>query len=189
MSTKTKVSKLLTQVDEDTLKVLVEHSKPNNRIMGNYLKEITEWKFCDVLDLGSKDTNDIIPHILGNYIFSDNGDHVSLTESDLSKAWAKEFLQLLKFIQLEFKKVATLMEQLKSDPDPDMESAGIKKMDPFGIVGIYYAIDKNPLSWDAISEVEFGKMYTKLMIDKIQSDIQKEHARIINDKQQRKNKR
>lgn len=189
MSSKTNVKDFLNEVDEDLLKTLIDFSKPSNKFGDIYISDVTQWKFCDVIDYADDPSNDIILRIVNTYGYKEiNGirESVSITDRDLSKGSAKEFVALLKHVRNEFEKVAALMSQLKNEPDDIMTRAGIGNMDKFGAIGIYYSIDKNPLSWDAISEIPFGKMYTRLLIDKTMSDIERKKNEIISNEMKHK---
>lgn len=187
---KTNVSDLLTNIDEDLLKTLINFSKPSNKFGEIVIKDIMEWKFCDVVDIANKDLEKLIPYILSEYGYTEKESiksKINATDKDILKGDAPEFISLVKHLQNEFKKASMIMEQLQSDPDPLMVNAGIEKLNRFGPVGIYYAIDKNPLSWDAISEIPFGKMVTKLMLDKVTMEIEIKKNELI--QQQQKNRR
>lgn len=172
------VARFLEDLDADTAKVILEYAKPGNVFGDVTVPDLLSWRFCDVMDMSGKDiltgTIDVIKHYGG------------LDDGQIQEGSAKEFASLSKFVKLEMEKAGKLMEQLRSEPDADMVNAGIDKLDRFGVVSIYYGISKNPLDWDGISETPFGKMYTKLMLDKVSADIQQNYAKIQHDKQRLK---
>lgn len=183
---KTKVKDFLPNVDTEVLKVLIEHSKPSDKIGGVQIKPITQWRFCDVMDMSDKGNDEMLLFILKRYAFKMvEGEKipVEMSENDLIDSTAGEFVALIKHIQSEFKKVSILMEQLKQNPNTDLQNAGINKMDAFGVMGIYYSIDKDPCKWDAISEQPFGIIYTRLMIDKVQGEIHEAQVKQMQEKQ------
>lgn len=173
------VSDMMDSVDVDTFKVLLNSSKPRNEILGVTIPEVLQWKFCDVMSLmGDATPFEVVLKVL-NF-------HSDVSEKELLKAPANVFVSVLRFIKDQIAKVNRLQEQLSSEPDGDLVNAGIKDLDKFGHVNIYYAISNDPRDWDAISEVPYGKMFTKLMIDKTNSDIQKRYNQIVMEKSKRK---
>lgn len=170
--------KFLSNIDEDTFKVMLDSAIPTDTISGIKIPDVAYWKFCDVMDISQKNVLDAVYSVVD--IFG------SKKKVDVMKTNAVEFLSFAKHLQNEFKKVSLLMDQIKKDPDPDLEAAGINEMNKFGILSIYYGISKNPLDWDAISEVPFHKMYSKLMMDKISGDIQENYSKLMTEKSKRK---
>lgn len=179
MSKQTKVSSFIDNVDEDLLKTLIKFSKPSNKFGDIYLKDITEWKYCDVLEYAENNTDDFIIKMINSYGYREDKQPVNISIKDIEKGSAKEFVSILAHIKKEFEKIEILMKQLKSDPDDIMERAGIEKMNMFGSLSIYYSISKDPRDWDEISELPFGKMYSRLMMDKVMGDIEKRKNEIL----------
>lgn len=166
-----RVKEFLSKADQSLFDVLLKNAKPCNRIAGVEVPDVLMWKFCDVMEIdGTIPAFELVMKVIRF--------HFDVSESVVMKCRDKDFVSFLKHIQNEMDKVAKLNEQLKSEPDNDLISAGIERMNPYGSIGIYYSISKNPLEWDAISEVPFGKMYMKLMIDKIQSEVQARYSEI-----------
>ena len=112
--------------------------------------------------------------------------HGEVTDDDILEAKAKDFVALIKHIKNESDRVGKMFEALRSEPDNDLVEAGIGELDRFGVLTIYYGISKDPREWDAISEVSFGKMYAKLMMDKINGEVQKRYNQIMSERQKRK---
>lgn len=173
---------LCANIDVDVFKVLLNNVKPSNKIAGFELPGITGWKFCDVMDLVSC-VNSITPF---EVVVKALSYHTKVKEVKLLKCDSNEFIRFLKHIKNEVEKVAQLQDSLKTEPKADLVNAGIDALDRFGITNIYYSISKNPLNWDDISEVSYGKMYTKLMIDKVNAEIQEKYNDILTEKSKRK---
>lgn len=171
-----KVKDFLSVVDEDTFKVMIESVRPTNEIMGTTIPDIMTWRFCDVMDLTEKNLYEVSMAVIK--MFNDKADDQSILNSP-----ANTFLSYMRFLQKQFEKVSLLMSQLKRDPDENMIEAGMDKMDRFGVLGIYYGISKNPLDWDAISEIRFSLMYTKLLMDKETAEIQERYSKAVQRKQ------
>lgn len=182
---KVSVKQLLAPSNQDLVRVLIDSANPSNTFMGRTITDILEWPFCDVMELAVKDTIEVLKTVLQKHAKA-KGKLKPISEKQMISGPAREFVSLIRHLQNEFQKVGMLMKQLEKDPDADLQNAGIDKMDKYGIVGIYYSIDPNPLKWDEISEVSFGKMYTKLSIDKDMADIKTAHSKIIHEKNNRK---
>lgn len=172
------VKELLQKREPEEIKVLVNFSRPSNRFGKQELKDIILWEFGDVFEIGGKDTGTAVVEILKKYC--------GLSERQIMKGKASQFVSLMKHIQNEFEKIQKLMSQLESEPDADMVNAGAEKMNRFGVLSIYHSIDKNPLQWDKISETEFIKIYMRLLIDKTQGEIQRSYQQLQAAKQKTK---
>ena len=172
------IKDLLTEVDAGMILTLIKYSKPSNRVLGRDIPDITQWRFCDVMDISGAD-------ILQAGIRSLSM-HTGRKEESILSSDAVGFVSYLSWLRSECEKVDKLMEHLNKEPDMDLASSGIDKMDKYGVVAIYYAISKDPTDWDRISEVPFHVMYTKLMMDKDTSEIQESYNRVIMERQTRK---
>lgn len=172
------VAKLINNLDQDIFKVLLKHAKPSSSFQGVEIPEITTWKFCDVMDLmGNSTPVNMIKVATG------------LPEKAILKGDQKAFIRALKHLTIEVKKIEKLEEQLRVEPDADMINAGIDKLNVFGVVALYYAINPDPRFWDEISVVPYHKMWSKLMLDKTNKQIQKEYDQLVLEKQKNNMKR
>lgn len=167
----------LNSVDEDTLKVLIKSSKPSNSLLGIDLPDITGWRFCDVMELTDMSVLDAAVKALNFH-----SKEPILEERVIAETYAKDFVSFLKHIEDECAKVSLLMSQLDKEPDPNLKEAGIDSMNRFGLMGIYYAISKNPLEWSALSELPFHIIFIKMMMDKTSNEIQENYNKIMNEK-------
>lgn len=155
----------------EELKILVEFAKPSNVFGGIEVPDLEEWRFCDVMEFKGMDLVDAVFGIIGK--------HTGMVGEEIIQEPAKEFMSFLKFVDLQFKKAAGYMEMLKSDPDNEKVEAGIEELDKFGEYNIYRSIDPNPLNWDAISELSFNKIFTKLLMEKEYSAVQNRLNKIV----------
>ncbi|WP_257657711.1 hypothetical protein [Parapedobacter lycopersici] len=163
-----RVKDLIKGVEVSEFNVLLKHVRPSDSYGGIKVPEITTWRYCDVIDFVSDGTvSGIAAKVL------------KCTEEELMEMPGKGFLSLLKHLKNEADKIGKLEDQLKSDPDPDLMSAGIEKLNPFGVMTVYYSISSDPRDWDEISELPYNKLWTRLMIDKINKEVQKEYDRIM----------
>lgn len=171
------VRELLANIDADELKVMIRSSVASNVIDGNDIPDTTMWRFCDVMDMFGQDMMHVAIRSIAR--------HNKMTEDEVLKCKASEFVSYLRWLQDEAEKIGKLMDQLKKEPDPDMINSGVDKMDRYGVVAIYYGITKDPTQWDRISEAPFHMMYTKLMIDKDSAEIQQNYNRLMAQKHKR----
>ncbi len=173
-----RVKEFLKKADQGLFDVLLNSVKPSNKLAGIELPDISMWRFCDVMEIGGCTPIDVVKRVLSF--------HGEVTDDDILQSRDKDFVALIKHIKNESERVGKMFESLQSEPDNDLAEAGIGQLDRFGVLTIYYGISKDPRDWDGISEVSFGKMYAKLMMDKINSDVQKRYNQILNEKNKRK---
>ena len=93
MSKQTKVSSFIDNVDEDLLKTLIKFSKPSNKFGDIYLKDITEWKYCDVLEYAENNTDDFIIKMINSYGYREDKQPVNISIKDIEKGSAKNLFQ------------------------------------------------------------------------------------------------
>lgn len=172
------VKYLFENIDAGVFPVLLNSVRPKNRILGVELPDIMHWRFCDVMEFISC-VNNLTPFEVAEKALSY---HSKVDERGLLKCDSNEFMCFLKHVKKEVEKIAILQDALRSDPKADLVNAGIDNLNKFGQTTIYYAISKNPLEWDKISEIPYAKMYTKMMIDKTQADIQERYNEILTEK-------
>lgn len=170
-------------IDSETFKVILNNITPVDKIIGNKIPKMTEWRWCDVMDLLEK-INQLTPFEIVELAVKDKVD-----ENTLLKTEANEFMGFLKFLLNESEQILQLMGELKKEPKTDLVRAGIDKLNVFGNYNIYYSISKNPLDWDEISEVPFYKMYTKLLMDKVNEEINERYQEIQIENSKEKNKK
>ena len=151
--------KLLENIEADMLLTLINHSKPNNRILGLESLGLSVWGYGMVLDLMGSSIIDVVTKVL-NDEFGKPFEYI--LDSD-----KKDFVSFLSYIQKEFLKASDLLNSLGNKKS----SKGISKMAKYGVISTYYAIDPNPLSWDALSKVPFVTMFVKLSIDETVAEI------------------
>lgn len=162
----------------DELKILVQFAKPSNIFGGVEVPELEDWRFCDVMEFRGMEIIDAVFGIIGK--------HTAMIAEEILQEPANEFIAFLKFVELQFQKAVAYLEMLKSEPDADKLSAGIDELDKFGEYNIYRSIDPNPLNWDAISELSFNKIFTKLLMEKEYAQVQKNLDKIIQDRMKTK---
>lgn len=167
-----KVKDFLNVVDNDVFRVLLDNVRPSNEVLGLSIPDIMGWKFCDVMDLADKSLYEVSLAVIRLF-------NKEITENEVMESPAGPFLSYMRFLKTQFEKVSLLMDQLKRDPDEDMIEAGMGGMDRFGVLGIYYGITKNPTEWNAISEIPFSLMYTKLLMDKETAEIQDRYSKAV----------
>lgn len=172
----------LKEADQSLFDVLLNNSKPSDTLCGKTIPSVTKWRFCDVMEMGGEMTPvEVVSKVL-NF-------HFQVSEDEILDTRDREFVAFLKHIRNEMEIVDKMNKSLKSEPDNDLVEAGIDRLNVFGELAIYYSISKDPREWDAISEVSFGKMYAKLMMDKINGEVQRRYNEILQQKQERNRKR
>lgn len=165
---------MLKESKPEELKIYLEFSKPSRVFGGIEVKDIEEWKFCDVMELYRASKQDML-----STIFMAIDKLVAMPVDEAMQSQASEFTGFFRFVDDEIKKIEGYLEMLKTETKPELQMAGIDVLDKFGEYNIYRAIDPNPLAWDAISEVSFNKMFTKLLMDKEHAGVQERYNKII----------
>lgn len=162
-------------MDLDEFNVLLSHVRPSNSYLGKKLVDITEWRYCDVMDVVSDGT------MMGMVTKA-----TGLDEDDIMQGDASEFVAFVKHMKIEAERITELEARLGSDPSDDMVNAGIGQLNAFGVMTVYYAISPDPRDWDAISELPYHKIWTRMMIDKVNADIQNSLEKIHRQRQKTK---
>lgn len=168
------VKNILTSMEAGIFKVLVDSAKPSNVFMGVEVKDITEWPFADVLNMCTNSTPINMVKLA-----------TGLSEEEIEKGDENDFIKLLAHLKEEIKKIEKLEAMLKSEPNPDLVAAGIEKLNKYGVISVYNAINPDPRTWDEISKLPYHLVWAKLAITKESAEVQKEYDRIIMDKQKK----
>ena len=143
-------------------------------------KDLIEQPFQNVMDVVSLiGTNEVVKAVQIA---------TGLTQKKILKSKCNDFLQFLKWLIEQTKIINNLFASLSVDSfDEDsmmLQASGVDKLNRYNEIMIYYNIDKNPTTWEAIGKMPFSTIFTKLSIDKDISEIQKNYNQMI----KRKNK-
>lgn len=176
------VKKFFESADLETFRVILDSVRPSNEFMGIEVPDITSWRFCDVADLMLR-VESLTPVELAEFVLSRYG---RVTSDRIMKADINSFIRFLKHVKTEIEKIGKLQEQLKSEPKAELVAAGIDELNRFGVASIYYSISKNPDDWDRISEIPYSKIFTKLMLDKVNAEIQERYNDILIERSKQK---
>jgi hypothetical protein len=141
-------------------------------------KDLISQPFQNVMDiLAVSQTNDILKAVLIATGFK---------EKKLLKTNCNDFLQYFKWLIEQTKLISNLMASLATDDfDEDsmlLQASGVEKLNRYNEIMIYYNIDKNPTTWEAIGKITFATIFTKLSIDKDISEIQKSYNQLVKQK-------
>lgn len=75
------------------------------------------------------------------------------------------------------------LENLQSDPDPEMIASGINRLNEFGeLVTIDNLAKGDILRYKAIEALPYFEVYQKLKLDKMQREIERNYQKIMEDK-------
>lgn len=155
--------------------VLLAHVKPRDTYLGKKLPDITTWRYCDVMDLVSDGT------MMGMVTKA-----TGLSETEILAGQSTDFIPFVKHIKNEAERIAQLEARLATEPTDDMTNAGIEQLNAFGVMTVYYAISPDPRDWDEISELPYHKIWTRMMLDKVNGDIQRNLEKIHRQRQKTK---
>lgn len=156
------VKRIIGKLQHVEFKVVVESAKPSNVFLGKEFSDITNWRYCDVMNMLSDGSP------LGLVKLA-----TGASEKKILQSKARDFVAFLRFILDELKKIALLEEKLRGGENPDLAEAGIDKLNVFGVATIYNAISPDPRHWDEIAELPYHKIWAKMMLDKTNAEIQK----------------
>jgi hypothetical protein len=109
-----------------------------------------------------------------------------LKQKKILKSNCNDFLQYVKWLISQTKIINNLFNSLSVDSfDEDsmmLNASGVERLNKYNEIMIYYNIDKNPTTWDAIGKMPFATIFTKLSIDKDISEIQKNYNQMLKQK-------
>ena len=100
---------------------------------------------------------------------------------DLSKATGNELMAFLLWIRQQLDRLSILeLNYLAQDPDPKMVAAGIHKLNEMGeLPTIDNLAGGDILKYEAIEALPYFRVYEKLKLNRIWSDINKNYEEII----------
>lgn len=169
-----KVKDLINEMDVTTFATLVKTVRPKNTLLGKESKGINAWPFGIVMNCMGID----IITAANNLIEKE----FDISQEDILEAPATEYVSFLSFVRNQLESVSKLMKTLESE-DPS-NAKDVEELSKFGVIGIYYSIDPNPLSWDALANLPFVTMFMKMSLDntvnKIKTKNQENELRKLN---------
>ena len=162
---------------ETDLNLILKNGKRSSELLGYDFQSLIYCRF-DFL-------RETIPELLkiGNFekliisIFADR--EIVIFESDLNRISANEVLYFINWIRDEFEMIAQLeQDNLVSEPDMDLISAGMNEMNQFGDLNIIDSIAGGDiLKWNDIKKLRYNDIFDKqlkmLMENKIQKRLMK----------------
>lgn len=93
---------------------------------------------------------------------------------------ANDGIRFMKWLQGEVEKCINLLNNIPSPPpDPELQSAGVERLEQLGEFNIYRAITKDPREWEDLGNTRFELIYIKLLGDGIDSVVQNDYNEII----------
>ena len=101
---------------------------------------------------------------------------------------ANEMMSFLLWIKKQQERIYKIEEHyLSSDPEPEMISAGVHKLNEMGVLStIHHLAGKDPLKHAAIEAMPYYKIYEILKLEKIEKDINKAYQAIMEAKHKTK---
>lgn len=103
---------------------------------------------------------------------------------DISKATANETASFILWIKEQVDFINTKeAENLQSTPEPELLASGVTKLNEFGAMAIVDSLAGGDiLKYDDILALPYHKVYQKMKLDKVNSDIRKKYEKIISKK-------
>lgn len=145
-------------------------------------KKLKEMRFSEVIDV-----RELLSNLtLDNQLKSVSMVYSNVPVNDLAKMKAVKFFALFNYVVKEVKLIVDGEKFLHSEPDGDMQRAGIHKLNRFGILS---AVDTlaggDVLRWEIIMKQRYSRIFAKLCLNKVRSDIENDYAEIMRKKQRR----
>lgn len=168
------VADMMGTMDIAEFNVLLKHANPSDTFLNKRASDITSWRYCDVMDFVDDGT------LMGMATKA-----TGLTEQEILKGDGHDFVKFLKHLKNEAEKIVELEKRLGSEPTDELVNAGIDRLNAFGVVLVYYSISNDPRDWDAISELPYNKIWTRMMLDKVNGDIQRNIEKMQAQKQKK----
>lgn len=165
------------------LNLIVKFGKSSNSISDYQSKPFIELPYAMVKkELPALQNKEMITEtvelIMKHQFPEFNIENVSGNEIMSFLLWIKEQQEFIRMIE---------EQNLQTEPEPEMMAAGINRLNEFGIAPLMEKIAKD---WnytpEQIEQMPYFKIYEKIKLDKVQSEINKNYQKIIEAKAKRK---
>lgn len=166
----------LDQLTTEDFNKILKFGKPQNKVLGYEAAEFVSLPY----GLIKRD----LPQLQKQARFYDCVDLVlrhTYKDLDLSKATGNELMAFLLWIKEQQERLNALeLNYLSSDPDPKMVAAGIHKLNDMGeLPTIDNLAGGDLLKYEAIEALPYFRVYEKLKLNKIWSEINKQYEEIV----------
>ncbi len=174
---------VISESSASDLNLMLKYGKANNKI-GKYVSK----KFIELpYGLVRKD----LPNYHKQELLEESIELImkaQFDDFDINKASGNEIVSFLLWIKEQIEFIKTVEENnLQSDPEPEMLAAGIHRLNEFGIAT---TVEKIAKDWnytpEQVEQTPYFKIYEKMKMDKIQSEINKNYQKIMEEKSKRR---
>lgn len=169
----------LNGLTEEKFELIMKYGKASNQL-GKYVsKDFVELPYGIVRkDLPTLQKKDLLYDSI-MLILSCQYDKVNLRGVS-----ANDMMSFLLWIKRQQERIYKIEEHyLSSDPEPEMISAGVHKLNELGVLStIHNLAGKDPLKHAAIEALPYYKIYEILKLEKIERDINKAYQVIMENK-------
>ena len=170
-------------MQQDSLDLVLKYGKASNKV-GKYESE----SFINLpygvvkIDLPNAQKSDDVKDIINVILQS------QFEDFEAEKQSGNDLMYFLLWIKEQQEFIYNVEEQnLKSDPEPELISAGIHRLNEFGEDGTLESIAKDwNITPDEVREKPYHVIYRKMKKDKITKDIEKTYQKIVEEKAKRK---
>lgn len=160
----------------EDLSLLLELTKSSNIIFETEWPNLTKLPFQNVHDiLSAMEEGNLIEAI--EIITGKNNQEIMNVESGIFIKFGKWIADQCKTILALYGKIGE--KEGFSKEDVAYQNAGSEKLNRYKEKMIYYSIDKNPAQWPEMEKIPFEVMFTKLLIDKDLSSINKKFTELM----------
>ena len=172
----------LSQISKEDLEFIIANGKRYSELDG--------FEFESAIHFSYKFIKEIIPNLIKNAnfekliakCFNDRG--IGFFENEVSYLDHKKLLGFILWIKDEMEAIITLENTyLSSEPDVDMQSAGIKELDQFGNINTIDQLAGGDVTkWKEIESLPYSVVFDKLYKTKIENQIQRKLGDIMKNK-------
>jgi len=167
----------LARLSEESFQFLLKNGKRSSMLDGHDFESLTlcSWKFL-------KET---LPELIkiGNFeklvleIFRDRG--INIFSCDVDRIEPNDILHFIFWIKDELEAINKLeADNLNSEPDADLNAAGIHEMNVFGDLNtIDQLAGGDILKWEAIKQLRYHQVFDKQLKSIIENRIEKKYAK------------
>jgi len=150
---------------------LLKYLAPKAKLCGKDGRQLGDLTYAEVAKI-KRLANDQDPLNVLAIVFN-------VSEPEILKVRCMEFFAALNWVQLELHILQEREKLLTEDVDPDLEEAGVKRLDVFKEFNVLIPLSKEySLPPETIADWQYSTIFTILYHAKITNDIQRRHMEI-----------
>lgn len=176
-----KIINFLRKFDEAEVSIILSNLKRTNFLFGEECKSLDAMPY--------KIVKKTIPELFKDNKFEEIIKLIFwVTDEAIDKADERELLSFILWVKDGLEMISKYENDLlSSSPDIDLINAGINKLDMLGDLPLIDSLAGGDMEkWEAIESMPYHKVFKKMLLNKLNGEINKDYQKIISDKQKRK---